>query len=435
MFTPRCRAQARRTIAVLAILPALATAPPTRADDASGIALGLDEAVRLAVTAQPVLDELDAQRRAARESAVSAAQLPDPQLNLAIADLPIDTVDAYSFTGEADTQVQIGLAQEFPRARKRRLRGETLQREARLLDAARELALRSIHRDAALAWIELWRYDRELQLTQASLREATSQMQVAEIALRTASITQAEFLTARQDVHRLADAVRRTEQRIAQARNTLSRWIGDAALRPVCPDLPALPAPPPLEAVLARLDQHPQLIGATARVAAARTGTRLAQSSYAPDWRIELAYSHRTARADTVLLQTGVDLPLFTRDRQDRDVATALAREAAAQSAVDDSRRQLRSEARLNHHDYERLIERLRDYDTYLLPDSGARIDATLAGWRAGRSLFRDLLDARRAHLEVQTDRLDLQHELANRYVQLVYLGAFGLAEGEVGHD
>lgn len=434
MFAPTRRAKTRRTIASLAIpgflAAALAATPSARADDDSGVALDLDAAAQLAVTAQPLLDGLDAQRRAARESAVSAAQLPDPQLTLGIADLPVNNGHAYSFSDESDTQVQIGMTQEFPRAQKRRLRGEVLEREAQFLSAERDLGLRSIRRDAALAWLELWRYDRELGLTRASLREAQTQMQAAEIALRTGGITQAEFLAARQEVNRLQDAVSGTEQSIAHARNTLSRWIGDAALRPVCPDLPELPALPPLDAVLARLDRHPQLDGASAQVAAARTGAKLAQAGYAPDWRVELGYGYRPAYAETVLLQVGFDLPVFTGKRQDRDLAAALARESAAESTVEDTRRQLQAEARLNHHDYERLIERLHEYDTRLLPDGSARIEAALAGWRAGRSLFREVLDARRAELEVQTSRLELQHDLAKHYVQLVYFGAFEAAAG-----
>lgn len=400
-----------------------------------GVALELAEAANLAVRAQPLLQGLEAQTRAAQETAVAARQLPDPQLQTGIVDLPVNTSDAGSFTRDSDTQVQVGLMQEFPRAEKRRLRGELSEREATRLEAEHHLAERTIRRDASLAWLELWRYDQMLSLTRASLREAEAQMQAVEIALKTGTATQAEFLAARQEADRLRDEVAGAEQSIAHARNALSRWIGEAALRPVCPDLPEMPALPDLTVVLERVRLHPHLAGASAQVAAAQTGAALAQAAYKPDWRVELGYGYRPAFSEMVMLQFGVDLPVFTRNRQDRGLAAALAQQDAAEFAVEDATRQLMAEARLNHHDYERLAVRLNDYDLTLLPQSQNRITAALAGWRSGRNALREVLDARRAALEIQMARLDLQLDLAKHSVQLTYLGAYEAAAGENTHE
>lgn len=429
--TRRARARHLSTLALVLALAPLAV----RAQSSEGVALELPEAANLAVSTQPLLQGLEAQTRAARETAVAARQLPDPQLLTGIADLPVNTGDAGSFTRDSDTQVQIGLMQEFPRAEKRRLRGELSEREAARLEAEHHLAQRSIRRDASLAWLELWRYDGMLSLTRASLREAETQVQAVEIALKTGTATQAEFLAARQEADRLRDAVAGAEQSVAHARNALSRWIGDAAQRPVCPDLPQTPALPSLAVTLERVRSHPHLGGAAAQVTAAQTGAELAQAAYKPDWRVELGYAYRPAFSEMVMLQVGVDLPVFARNRQDRSLAAALAQKDAAEFAVEDASRQLLSEARLNHHDYERLAVRLKDYDQTLLPQSEHRITAALAGWRSGRSALREMLDARRAALEIQMARLDLQLDLAKHTVQLTYLGAYEAATGENTHE
>lgn len=431
----RCRAWTRQTIAPFAILVATAAIPLASAQSDSDFALEFDEAARLAVTAQPLLSRLDAQQRAAHESSVSAAQLPDPQLKVGIIDFPVNTGDAYSFARDSDTQVQVGVMQEFPRVDKRRLRGELSERVAARLDAEHHLAERAIRREAALAWLELWRYDQMLGLTRASLREAETQTQAVEIALKTGTATQAEFLAARQEGDRLRDEVAGTEQSIAHARNALSRWIGEAAQRPVCPELPPTPALPSLTETLERVRSHPQLAGAAAQVAAAQTGAALAQAAFKPDWRVELGYGYRPAFSEMVMLQVGVDLPVFTGKRQDRGLAAALAQQDAAEFATEDARRQLMAEARLNHHDYERLTVRLTDYDRTLLPQSQNRITAALAGWRSGRNALREVLDARRAALEIQMARLDLQLDLAKHSVQLTYLGAFEKDTGENSHE
>lgn len=435
-FTYRAGARRFEPLALAVALALSAFVPQTtHAQSAEGITLNLQDAANLAVSIQPLLQGLEAQTRAARESAVAARQLPDPQLLTRIADLPINTGDAGSFTRDSDTQIQVGLMQEFPRAEKRQLRGELSEREATRLDAEHHLAQRTIRRDASLAWLELWRYDQMLILTRANLREAETQMQAVEIALKIGTATQAEFLAARQEVDRLRDAVAGAEQSIAHARNALSRWIGEAALRPVCPDLPEMATLPALATTLERVRGHPHLAGAAAKVAAAETNAELAQAAYKPDWRVELGYGYRPAFSEMVTLQVGVDLPVFTRNRQDRSLAAALSQKDAAEFAVEDVGRQLTSEARLNHHDFERLAGRLKEYDNTLLPQSQNRITAALAGWRSGRNALREVLDARRAALEIQMARLDLQLDLAKHYVQLTYLGAYEAAAGENTHE
>lgn len=427
------RARARH-LSALALVLALVPLPP-RAQLSGGVALELPEAANLAVGSQPLLQGLEAQTRAARESAVAARQLPDPQLLTGVADLPINTGDAGSITRDSGTQIQVGLVQEFPLAEKRQLRGELSEREAARLDAEHILAEHTIRRDASLAWLELWRYDQMLSLTRANLREAETQMQAVEIALKTGTATQAEFLAARQEADRLRDDVAGAEQNIAHARNALSRWIGEAAQRPVCPDLPDVPALPSLAVTLERVTLHPLLAGAAAQVAAAQTGAELAQAAYKPDWRVEMGYGYRPAFSEMVMLQVGVDLPVFTGNRQDRSLAAALAQKDAAEFAVEDAGRQLASEARLNHHDFERLARRLKDYDQTLLPQSENRITAALAGWRSGRGALREVLDARRAALEIQMAKLDLQLDLAKHYIQLTYLGAYETGTGENLHE
>lgn len=419
----------RSTLALnAAIFLAFTLHHPARADEAGaddGVALEFDQAVQFALGHQPLLEGLGAKARAARESAVAATALPDPRLSLGVQDLPANTGDAGSFTRDTDTQITVGVMQEFPRAAKRRLRGMLGERQAERLDAEHELAERSIRRDAALAWLELWRNEQARMLARASLREAEAQAQAVEIALEAGGASQAELLAARVDAGRLRDAVAGAEQSVEHARNGLSRWIGKAAFRPVCPDLPTPPELPPLALVLERVRMHPQLGGLRSQVAAAATGAALARADYAPDWRVELGYSERPAYSEMVSVQVGIDLPVFTRNRQDRGLAAALASGEAAEAAARDAQRQLEAEARLNHHDLKRLGVRLKNYDAELLPQSASRIEAAVAGWGAGRNALREVLDARSKALEVRMARLELQLDAARRFVQLDYLGAY----------
>jgi outer membrane protein, heavy metal efflux system len=402
-----------------------ATESASAASPVAAVPLTLAEATRLAVTRQPLLEGLAAQSRATRETAILAQQLPDPKLFGGVVGLPINGGDAYSLQRDGDTQLQIGVMQEFPRAEKRRLRGELAEREAERIEAEQSLTQRAIKRDAALAWLELWRYTQSLKLARASLREAETQAAAVEIALKTGSASQSELLTARVEVSRLQDEIAGKEQGIGHARNQLSRWIGVAAMRPVADSVPDAPFELTTNAALERVRSHPHLGELHAQIAASQTGIELAKADYAPDWRVELGYGYRPAYSEMLMLQVGIDLPFFTKNRQDRALASALAKEDVATAALEDGLRLHEAETRMNLEDRSRLKQRLKHYDEQLLPQAAQRVEAALLGWRAGRGTLAQVLEARRAVLDLALSRLDLQHDYAQHFVQLTYLGAY----------
>lgn len=420
-----------RTLAYLVVCSIMVKGAQAADQSLTASALSLDEAASLAVLEQPRLDSFDAQIRAARASSIAARQLPDPQLTFGVSNWPVSTRDALSFTRDFDTQIQVGISQEFPRAEKRRLRGELLDRESLRLQAEEHLTSRSLRRDAALAWLEVWRYERALSLVRASLGVAKTQQQVAEIALRGGAATQADYLSSRQEVSRLADTGQAAEQNVARARTALARWIGEAAFRAIPPETPAVPALPSLEVVLTRVRTHPHLAGATATVAVATTNVELAQAAYRPDWRVELGYANRPAYSDMVSLQVGIDLPMFPGARQDQNALAAVSQREAAESAREDASRQLVAEVRTSYQDEKYLLQRLAAYDAGLIPEGQARIAAALAGLRAGRDQLRDVVDARRAALESRMARLEVQTDLLKASIELVYFGAYSPVQNE----
>ncbi|HKY91536.1 MAG TPA: TolC family protein, partial [Nevskiaceae bacterium] len=129
----------------------------------------------------------------------------------------------------------------------------------------------------------------------------------------------------------------------------------------------------------------------------------------------------------------GIDLPFFTRNRQDREAAAAASREEAAEHAREDALRQLVSGARLNHHDVVRITERLRTHDDLLLPQARQRADAAASAWRAGAGSLASVLDARRAVLEARMTRLELEADRLEHTIQLTWLGAFDAIDAPEG--
>jgi outer membrane protein TolC len=400
-------------------LPALAASAPNAGDSAP---LSLGAAMDLAVRGQPLLEAQTAAVTAANERAVAAGQLPDPQLTLGIQDLPINTADAGSLSRDSDTQLMIGFGQAFPRGAKRQL----LQARERLtgeVGAATGAALeRRIRRDAGLAWLDVYYADRAAEFVAELVEQAERERGAAEIAYRTNRATQADVLAAELAVELLRDRLAQFTQDAGAARAALSRWIGGDAARSTVADLPELASPPALVDLLAALPEHPELKAAALEVESADASLGLAKQRSKPDWRLDAKLGYRPEFSEMATVMVGVDIPLFTANRQDRETAAARAAVTQAESLQTDRARQLAAEAtrasveRATHH------ARLARFDDVILPKSRARVDATLVAYRAGQGTLAAVLDARRAALDVELTRLEIAVAVQRHGLELAYL-------------
>ena len=391
------------------------------ADDAD-VALDLPDTQALALTQQPLLDAQAAAARAAREDAVAAQQLPDPRLQTSISDLTLTGSDRFTLQRETDTQFMVSLTQEFPRGESRRLTGERGEREAEKLDVEGEATARRIRRESAEAWLYAWKAEQAVMIARETEREAELQTQAADIAYTAGRASQADVLTARAARAQAADTVADLRQQTAHARAQLSRWIGTAADRPLCPDLPDWREPPPLETILETLRTHPHLRAEFMQVAVAEADVALARSAYRPGFEVGIGYGYRPAFADYANLSIAMDLPFFTQNRQDRQLDARLAGQRHAEQLAEDSLREHQAEARLNHGDWTRLQERLCYYETEILKTASARVESAVAAWQAGNGSLTAVLDARRAHLDARMKQLELQLDAAKHRVMLAYL-------------
>lgn len=391
------------------------------ADDLGNM-LDLPAAQALAVRQQPMLEAEAAAVKAARESAVAAARLPDPKLTSGISNWPIDGADRYSLRRTGMTMVNVGIEQDFPRADKRRLMGERGEHEAELAEQQLIADRLAVQRDAALAWLEVWRPERALELTQSSIREAELQAKAAEIAYASSRATQADVLAARVALGLLRDEAASLEDDSQLARSRLSRWIGpEAAQRPLPIELTQWAPPEPLTEMIARLRGHPHLNIENRRVAIAEDEVALARQAYKPDWSAGLSYGYRPDFSDYVSLNFAIDLPLFTSQRQDRNLGAKLAEQSGAEQSREDMFRQEEADLRLNWLGWQRLQERIRQFDADVIPQSRQRVDAALAMWQAGQGTLAAVLDARRMAFDNQIKRLELVSDAARYRIALQY--------------
>jgi outer membrane protein TolC len=412
MFRYPCHSRLIGSVSLLALLVA---------GNSWAAPLELVEAQHLALDQQPQILAQQAQARADRAAAIAVQQLPDPKLALGVKDLPVTSADAYSFTRDNFTMLEVGVSQDFPLADKRRLQGEGKLQEAEVSDAKAAQLRREIGRGTGLAWLDVFRPERAATLADEQQLEAERLAQLADFAYRNGKASQSDVLAANVSVEMLADKAAGYRQQARESRGILSRWIGASAEESLPQELPAWPTPPELPELLAHVEHHPHLEVMAKQAAVAQTGIKLAEQAYYPDWSVEAYYANRPAFSDFVGVRVTVDLPFLTANRQDQRLQENRALLEKATADREDTRRVHAAEARSARALWEDVTARLNHFDNKILPQSQQTVSAALAAYGAGQASLASVLQARQTLLDTELQRLDLAVDAARAQLRLRY--------------
>ena len=393
--------------------------------------LTFQDALRIAAQRSQKLVARDAAASAARDMAVAAGQLPDPALKLGLNNLPVNGPDAWSVTSDFMTMRSIALSQEFTREAKRKARSDRFEREADVAEASRTLALTTLQRDTALAWLDRYYQERLRETLIAQRDEARLQVEAADAGYRGGRGSQADVFAARTGVAQIEDRIAQVDRQIAIATSQLARWVGPAAQQ-------RLAAPPAMTAIRlmpadldAQLAHHPQIAVMTKQEDVARAEVQVAQANRQPDWNVELMYSQRgPAYSNMMSLNVSVPLQWDRPARQDRELAAKLALADELRAEREDATRAHVAEVSAMLLEWQSDRERLDRYENTLVPLATERTRAAIAAYRGGGGTLTAVLDARRGEIDTRADQIRLELETARAWAQLDLLipaGASGL--------
>lgn len=381
----------------------------------------LQEAAQLAVDRAPMLDARRAGITAAQQESVRAGALPDPMLTVGIDNLPVTGPDAFDAQAEDMTMKKIGLRQDVPARAKRQAQRALAARnvdEARAQQQAEKIAVR---RAAAEAWVDLWTAQQQLATLQRLRDQAGLAARIAKARVRGGGEAASEALAAEAAVLELDNRLAAARATLTVAQAALARWSGDAEMEAVDPpDFGILPVPG--TQLLASIDRVGPVLPVTAQVETAAAEIDAARAEKHPDWSVAASYGQRSAgRSDMIMLEFGIGLPLFPRNRQDRAVAAREADYQAALATREDLRRQETARIRADIARWDGLKRQVALYESSLLPLAGDRSATTLAAYRAGGDL-QPWLNARRDELDAQLSHVEQLGELGRAWAGLAFL-------------
>ena len=389
-------------------------------------ALTLTEAEQIAVADDPAIGALQARSQALREDAVADGQLPDPKLKTGIYNLPVDDFD---INREPSTQWRLGIVQDFPRGDTLRYKKRQGEWMATAEQTNAEEGSRKLIRDVRKRFLELYYQIRAEQIV-TETRELFAQLVDITLAhYATGRVNQQDVLRASLELSRLDDRTTRIRNEADKGRAALMKWIGDAASLPIDKHFPELPAPPSKDVIETALPDHPVIRIETAKLEASNQKIRIAREQYKPGWSAGLEYRKRFGndqagddRSDMMAAMLTVDLPLFTKNRQDKRLSASIQLAESVQLTRDNRLRELKQMLDTDYANWKRLGERTTLYESQLLSKANANAQASLNSYQSGVTEFTTLMRARITDLDVRLDDLRVRVDRAMAQATLLYL-------------
>jgi len=398
--------------------------------------LSLDDAVSLAIATDPWLSGSRYREDALARESISAATLPDPKVSLMAANFPTDSFD---INQEPMTQLTMGVSQMFPRGDSRALSSRQKQELA-----SQEPLLRQNRQDKVAAtvtqlWLEAFRAQESIRLIEQdrTLFEHLVDATKASYSSALGRARQQDIIRAQLELTRLDDRLTMLQQQMESAQQRLSEWIGAKARQPLTQTLSdkldvesglTIIQPNKERWLYEQIQQHPLLLAFEQRIEAMQTGVELAQQKYKPEWGLTAQYGYRDDdpmgrdRADLFSIGVTFDLPLFTGNRQDKEVGAATSRTEALRTDKLLLARKLMAELDTSNVRLMRLNERRTLYDQQLLPQMAEQAEAALAAYNNDDGDFAEAVRARIAELNAKIDFLAIKIERLKTIAELNYL-------------
>jgi len=396
---------ARAAALAAACLPALLAAAP----------LTLDHALELAVARSQSTRAAESGVAGAREAAHAASQLPDPVLQAGIENLTATGGRAFDPSADSMTQKVIGVSQEWVSEDKRAARQAAADAMTARESVVAEVAVAAVRLQTAQAYLDVHYADATLALKELMEHHAHEELETAKGRISGATGDAQEALALMAARGAAADESDEVRQSRSVARAALSRWIGESVDETAEPVLPAVPGEE------AFVDGAPDVRAARAALELAQREATVASKDRSPNWTWQLSYGQRNGYPDMVSVGVSVPFPIKPAERQDRMTAARQALVDQADAMLAEARRAATGEYLALVAEASHLAERIERVRATVLAPAQQRTASALAGYRGNTVPLTALFEARHAEVEAQLKLLELQRQLANTRVRLVY--------------
>lgn len=390
------------------------------------LALTLNQAENIALNNDPLTQSHQAVARAWSNDAVADNQLPDPKLRFGLYNLPLNNLNV---SQEPSTQLRFGVQQNFPKGDSLALKQDQSAwyakgELARSADRKRQLQ-RSVRED----FLNLYYQVEALRIIRASKKLFSQLVDITEAHYAAGRVNQQDVLRADLELSRLDDrAIKiQTEEEVLRAK--LSQWLGETAWQQLSIEFPILPELANGAEINNLITKHPVIEIETTKLEASKKNVAIAQQQYKAGWGVGLEYRKRfgentdgSEREDMMAAMVTLDVPLFTKKRQDKRVAATEEKMLSVRLVRDDKLRQLKRLYDSNSVKLKGLTERHKKYHRELLKLAKNNASAALKAYQSGVTEFTSLMRAHITELEIRLSDLRIRVDRSLAVAQLLYV-------------
>lgn len=389
--------------------------------------LSLSEAEYIALSSAPELKQLQANADSLDQKAVADGQWSDPQFIVGAANVP---TPSYSFTQDDMTMMQLGLQQTFAPGHSLAMKSKQTKSLANAQQQKIQEQAAMLLRNVRETWLDLYYWKQAAIIIHKNRSLYQKLLKASESQYSAGKINQSDVLQIQVEFTRLKDQSVQIQEHIDILQAQLGRWIGSsAANRPLMNTLPHWPNPPPLNTLQVRLLQHPQLKVDMANIEAASHGVAYAREQYKPGWMLDLGYSVRKgrmqdgqSRSNFVGAQVTVDLPLFTGNRQDRELSASASQLNATKYDRDIHYKDLLKELNTQYAIWNSLTKRENLYRHHLTLESRQNSKSALLAYQDATTDLNTVLRAYSNALIIHLEQIQIQVERVKARAALLYL-------------
>ena len=163
------------------------------------------------------------------------------------------------------------------------------------------------------------------------------------------------------------------------------------------------------------------------KIIASETNVKLEKQKYKPAFGVSSSYGYRdnspnsASRADLFSIGVTFDVPLFTKNKQDQDVKSAIHESEAMRTQKGLLLRNMMASFEKNIVNLKRLSQRQKLYQDQLLPQMHEQAEASLNAYTNDDGDFAEVVRSRIAVLNAEIDELDINVEIQKTIIQLNY--------------
>ena len=383
--------------------------------------LTLESALKTALRNDPVLAKLAATKDSFSYQSESAQTLPDPKIKLGVANFPIED---FNFEKLDMTQGVVGVVQMFPPWGALDAKSSQWISMSTLSEQQAADRRLQVMRDVRKKWLEVYLWAQSKRLVDASVDVFAQLKKITRLQYRAGQGKQQDVIRAQLEESLLLDKVSDMQERFEGAVAELKQALNvDHLEGEMDSQFPLFPDLAEESRLLSDMERHPLLQIEQARIKVAESGVDFAEAQFRPGLSVDISYGYRSAnRSDLISAMFVIDLPLFTGQRQDKQLSAKQSELTAAKFSLEDAKRVLRGKIEDNLAKFRRSNDRITLYETQLLPQAEQNTEASLSAYQSGVNSFSVLVRARLTELNSRLQHLSLKIRKAKAHAELLYL-------------